>query len=145
MMKIKFLLLPLILFSFIVFGCGFSDEEDPGKRPVVRAAYFYKDASTSWTSNFNVGDEINVEVHMSDPDLDIVTLFVTIYDISNPDAIYEGPNTYELDPVQVSEYSVSEKLDVSLPVGKYRVDFQAVDEKGHASLIVRRWLYINSD
>lgn len=142
-MKTKFLLFLLVLFSFIVFGCGMSDEdEDPGRRPVVRAAYFYKDTSTIPTSNFNVDDEITVEVHLEDPDLDLVTLYVTFYDLDNPDAVYEGPNAYELDPVQLSEYSISEKLDVTLPAGTYRVDFQAVDEKGHASLIFRKRIYV---
>ena len=145
-MKTKSLLLPLILWSFIVFGCGFSDDEDPGRRPVVgRATSFYKDTPTSTTSNFNVGEEINVTVPLKDPDLDIVTLFVTIYDLDNPDAVFDGPNGYDLDPVQLSEFTVLRKLDVNLPVGEYRVDFQAVDKKGHASLIVRRWLYVNSD
>lgn len=141
-MKTKSLLLPLILFSFIVFGCGFSDDEDPGRRPVVRAAYFYKDAATIPTSNFNVDDEIIVEVHLEDPDLDIVILYVAIYDLNNPDAVYDGPNAYELDPVQLTEYSIFEKLDVTLSAGAYRVDFQAVDEKGNASLIFRKKIYV---
>ena len=145
-MKTKSLLLPLVLFSFIIFGCGFSDDEDPGRRPVVgQTTSFYKDTPTSTTSNFNVGDEINIKVPLEDPDLDIVTLYVTIYDLSDPDAARQWPNAYDLDPAQLSEFTVLRKLDVTLPVGEYRVDFQAVDKKGHASLIVRRWLYVNSD
>ena len=146
MMKTKSLLLPLVLFSFIVFGCGFSDDEDPGRRPVVgHPTSFYKDTPTSTISTFNVGDEINIKVTLEDPDLDIVTLFVTIYDYNNLYAIYDGPNAYELDPVQLPKFTVLRKLDVALPVGEYRVDFQAVDEKGHASQIEGRKLWIDSD
>jgi hypothetical protein len=142
-MKTKFLLLPLIVCSVIFFGCGMSDEdEDPGRRPVVTAVYFYKNASTIPTSNFNVDDEIAAEVHLEDPDLDIVTLYITIYDLDNTGTPYAGPNAYELDPAQSSDFSISEKLNVALPSGAYRIDFQVVDEKGLASLIYRKRLYV---
>ncbi|MBW2613787.1 MAG: hypothetical protein JRE12_15710 [Deltaproteobacteria bacterium] len=142
MMKTIPFLLPLILCSFLVFGCGISGDEDRGTAPTIRAVYFYKDASTVPTSNFNVGDNITIGVHLEDPDLDIVTLHVIIYDLSNPDIVYDGPTVYELDSVQLPEYNISQKLDVTFPASGYRIDFQVADEKGNVSLPFRKKLYV---
>ena len=135
-------LFPLILCSFLVFGCGISDDEDRGTAPTIRAVYFYKDASTVPTSHFNVGDNITIEAHLEDPDLDIVTLHVIIYDLSNPDIVYDGPTVYELDSVQLAEYNISKKLDVKFPASGYRIDFRVADEKGNVSLPFRKKLYV---
>ncbi len=135
-------LLPLILCSFLVFGCGISGDEDRGTAPTIRAVYFYKDASTVPTSNFNVGDNITIGVHLEDPDLDIVTLHVIIYDLSDPDTVYNGPTVYDLDSGQWSENTISQNLDVTFQTGEYRVDFQAVDEKHNISLIFRKKIYV---
>jgi hypothetical protein len=144
MMKSISFLLPLMVCGFIVFGCGFSDDDDRGQAPTIRAVYFYKNAATVPTSNVNVGDTVTAEVHLEDPDSDIVTLHIVIYDLSNPDTVYDGPAVYELDSVQVFAYKISKKLDAMFSAGEYRVDFQVVDEKGHASLIFRKKLYVSA-
>ncbi len=98
--------------------------------------------STVPTSNFNVGDNITFVAHFEDPDLDIVTLHVIIYDLSDPDTVYNGPTVYDLDSGQWSENTISQNLDVTFQTGEYRVDFQAVDEKHNISLIFRKKIYV---
>ena len=143
-LKAVSLLLSFILCSFLVFGCGVSDDDDGDREtaPTIRAVYFYKNASTIPTSNFDAGDDISFDAHLGDPDLDIVTLHVIIFDLNNPGTVYDGPTVYELDPVQLPEYTFSQKMDVALSANEYRVDFQAVDEKGRVSLIFRKKIYV---
>ena len=141
-MKTVSFLRPLVLCCLFIFGCGISGDEDRGTSPTIRAAYFYKDAATVPTSNFNAGDNITVEVHLEDPDLDIVTLHLIIYALGDPDTVYDGPTVYELDPVQLSDFTVSQKLDVTFPAGDYRVDFQVLDEKNNASRAFKKKLYV---
>ena len=140
MMKTISLLFPLFLCGFLVFGCGISDDEDRGKAPTITAVSFHNDTSSG--SNFHAGDNITVEVHLEDPDLDIVTLHLIIYALGDPDIVYDGPTVYELDPVQLSDYTVSQELEVTFPAGDYRVDFQVLDEKGNASRAFKKKLYI---
>lgn len=143
-MKTIFLLLSFILYGFLIFGCGVSDEDDDERQtaPKVRAVFFYKNASTIPTSNFDADDDISFVAHLEDPDLDIVTLHVTIFDRNNPGTVYDGPTVYELDPVDLPIYTFSQKMDVALPANSYRIDFQAVDEKGRVSFIEKRYLYV---
>ena len=133
-------LLTLSFCSVLLLGCGISDEdEDRGKAPKIEYVKFYKDASTtSSVSIFYVGDTLFFRVDFEDPDLDVATLHVIIYDLGNPDAIYDGPTVYELSAEQQSENSISEILDAAFTAGEYRVDFQAVDEKSNISLMARR-------
>jgi hypothetical protein len=141
-MKTIFFLISLVLFGIAFSGCAIDDDEDPGKAPAISAVYFYKDTSTIPTSNFNVGDNITFTVHFEDPDLDVVTLHVVIYDLSDPGKVYDGPTVYGLDSGQWSENATSQKLDVAFQTGDYRIDFQAVDEKHNVSLIYRKRLYV---
>jgi major membrane immunogen (membrane-anchored lipoprotein) len=141
-MKTKSLLLLLVLCSMLVFGCGFSDDEDRGKPPKITKVHFYSDASPIPASNFNVGDTISFEVKFQDPDGDAFTLHVVIYDLGKPDEVFDGPTVYELNSEQQSENSVSEILDAAFTAGEYRVDFQLVDEKGNLSLIFRKKLFV---
>lgn len=141
-MKTISLLFPLFLCGFLVFGCGISDDEDRGKAPTIRAVYFYKDASPVPTSNFNAGDTVTVEVNLEDPDLDIVSLHLIVYTLGDPDAVYEGPNVYDLDPVQVSKYTVAEEFEDPFPEGDYRVDLQVLDEEGNASRVFKKIFYV---
>ena len=141
-MKTILFLMSLILFAVSFSGCAIDDDEDPGKAPTISAVYFYRDTSTDSTSNFNVGDNITFTVHFKDPDLDVVTLHVVIYDLSDPGKVYDGPTVYDSASGQWSENTTSQKLDVAFQTGEYRVDFQAVDEKRNVSLIFRKKIYI---
>ena len=141
-MKTISLLLSLFLCGFLVFGCGISDDEDRGKAPTIRAVSFYKDTSLVPSSNFNAGDNITVDVNLEDPDLDIVTLHLIVYTLGDPNAVYEGPNVYELDPVHLSEYTISQEFDDPFPEGDYRVDLQVLDEKGNASRVFKKIFYV---
>ena len=141
-MKTILFLMSLVLFGISLLGCGIEDDEDPGKAPTISAVYFYKDASTIPTSNFNVGDSITFTVHFEDPDLDVVTLHVVIVDLSDPGKVYDGPTVYDSASGQWSENTTSQKLDVAFQTGEYRLDFQAVDEKRNVSLIFRKKLYV---
>ena len=142
MMKTISLLFHLVLCGFLVLGCGISGDEDRGTAPTIRAVYFYKEASLVPTSNFTAGDNITVEVKLEDPDLDIVTLHLVIYALGDPDTVYEGPNVYELDPVQASENTISQEFDDPFPEGDYRVDFQVLDEKGNASRVFKKIFFV---
>ena len=142
MMKTISRLFPLFLCGFLVFGCGISGDEDRGKAPTIKGASFYKDISSPSTSNFNPGDTVTVGVNLEDPDLDIVTLHLIVYTLGDPDAVYEGPNAYDLDPVQVSKYTVTEEFVDPFPIGDYRVGFQVLDEKGNASRVFKKIFYV---
>lgn len=126
----------------LFFGCSL-DDEDRGKPPRITFVEFYKDTSAIPASNFNVGDNISFVAHFEDPDADIVTLHVIIYDLSDPDTVYDGPTVYDLDSGQWSENATSQELDAAFQAGEYRVDFQAVDEKHNISLIYRKRININ--
>ena len=143
MLKTTSIFLPLILCSFLFLGCGFSDDEDRGKAPIIELIVFYKDVPTSSGSNFSVGDTVYFDVRFRDPDIDVMTLHVVIYDLSDTDIIYDGPSVYELDAEQQSENTISEKFDVAFQAGDYRVDFQLVDEKGNASMVERKKIYFD--
>jgi hypothetical protein len=143
MLKTTSILLFLMLLSFLFLGCGFSDDEDRGKAPIIELIVFYEDVPTSSGSNFSVGDTVNFHVRFRDPDLDVMTLHVVIYDVSDTDMVYDGPTVYELDADQQSENTISEEFDVAFQAGDYRVDFQLVDEKGNASMVERKKIYFD--
>ena len=137
------ILLPLLLCGVLFIGCSFSDDEDRGKAPKITAVYFYKNASTIPTSNFSVDDTISFEVNFEDPESDVMTLHVVIYDVDHLEGIYDGPTVYELDAEQRFENTFTEKLDATFPAGEYRVDFAVVDEKGNASLTFRKKIFVS--
>jgi hypothetical protein len=142
MIKIISFSIFLVMGSVLFCGCGLDNDGDRGKAPTINAVYFYEDSATIPTSTFNVGDTIRFVAHFEDPDADIVTLHVVIYDLGNPDTIYDGPTVYDLDSGQWSENTTSQKLDAALQKGEYRVDFQAADEKNNISLIFRKRMYV---
>lgn len=151
-MKRAFSLSLLIFFILFTLGCnsssGGSDGTDDGDVivgtvPEIKNAKFYVNRDLiSPTSDLPFGSLATVQVFMEDPDLDIVTLYITIYveddnDGGNravaPGKVFEGPIVIDIVPEPWPYFSEVYEFTVNFPPGDYLIGLQAEDENGNTS------------
>ena len=148
-MKPSFSLPLLIFFIFFTLTCnsssGGSDAGDVivGTVPEIKNAEFYVNRELlSPTSELPVGSLATVQVFMEDPDLDIVSLSITIYAEDDNDGgfravasgkVYEGPIVIDIVPEPWPYFSEIYEFIVSYPPGNYLIGLQAEDNNGNTS------------
>jgi hypothetical protein len=154
-MKTVFSLPLLIIYIFFTLACnsssGGSDANDAGDVivgtvPEIKNAILYVNWDLiSPTSDLPFGSLATVQVFMEDPDLDIVTLYITIYVVDDndggkravaPGKVYEGPIVIDIVPEPWPYFSEVYNFTVAYPPGNYLIGLQAEDENGNTS---REW------
>jgi hypothetical protein len=130
----------LIVLIAVLIGCsggGGGGGDDNGTEPVLNSVIIYKLTDGGWVESlvFEIGDEVNVDIIATDPDLDIKTLYYTEYYYNGVEFI-ESYNNNSLLPTQQEEtgyYYFLNNLIVVGPYGSYRTCFFVVDGNGNES------------
>ena len=118
-------------------GGGGSDDDDRGTAPVVEEAVLYRmvQGVMMETLAFDVGDFANLDVVASDPDLDMRVMYMTEY-LAPEMVVSYGPVVESVLPSQVAfrmRYFLLEDVEVTGPVGDWRICFYVVDGRGNES------------
>ena len=118
-------------------GGGGGDDGDSGPPPKINDVRLAKITDSGYveTLAFEFGDEINMDVWATDPDLNMVELFITEYRNTGIELIPNG-QTRQLLPDQGDvdmHYYFLEDIVITNPVGNYRECFYIVDKKGNES------------
>ena len=151
-MKPVFSLPLFIIFMFFILACnssnGGSDANDTGDLiagtvPEIKNANFYVNRDfISPTSDLPSGSLATVQIFMEDPDLDIVTLYITIYVEDDndggyravaPGKIFEGPIVIDIVHEPWPYFSEAYEFTVTYPPGNYLIGLQAEDANGNIS------------
>jgi len=108
---------------------------DLGTAPDITAIILY---DSNWveieTLSFDIGEYYNFKVSATDPDGDMVSLYVTQYHPAYSDTPYHGPDLISLPSgwVDMNYYSIT-PIEVTGPSGSWGVKFQIEDSKGNES------------
>lgn len=139
------ILLISMLFLFIN-GCGGGGDggSPPQSAPKITGVTIYDEY---WLPeySFTIGEFANFRVYASDPDLDMETLLVTEYYPSDSQDIHSGPSILLLPSQSSAEmtYCNIDPLEVTEPIGSYRLEFQTEDSLGHESNVFKVFVSVN--
>ena len=91
------------------------------------------------TASFTIGDYVNFEVYATDPDLDMVKLYITQYHPQDSTTPYLGPDLMSLPSQSAVDmiYYPIDPIEVTGPAGSWRIEFQIEDSKGNESNVFR--------
>lgn len=133
-----FIFLIALSLPFTYGGCnGGGGGDDSGTPPSISSVILYKivDGTPTETLIFDIGDEYNVNIYASDPDLNMSTLYVSEYLLPDLDTPYY-PTGETILPSQVAAdmiYFLIENGVVAGPAGDWRVCFLIIDGAGNES------------
>ena len=135
-----------IILSFLLIsssGCDGSsgnenepqpENNDIGIAPEIVDVNFYVNGDlTSHESDLPNGSQVLVHVHCKDPDLDITTLQITLYNTDSPDDPWYGPDVYLVPATTNTTFIYQYKPTISDPPGKYEVEYIVGDAQGNES------------
>jgi len=129
-----------IIFIFAIScsgGGGGGGDDNSGTAPVIDSVTLFRiiDDVPIERLVFDIGDEINLNIFATDPDMDIDTLFVSQYLFPNTDIPY-SPVLEFLLPSQIEpsiRYFLLSNTVIEGPAGDWRICFYVVDEAGNES------------
>ena len=130
-----------IIFIFAIScsggGGGGGGDDNSGTAPVIDSVTLFRiiDGVPIERLVFDIGDEINLNIFATDPDMDIDTLFVSQYLFPNTDIPY-SPVLEFLLPSQIEpsiRYFLLSNTVIEGPAGDWRICFYVVDEAGNES------------
>ena len=105
--------------------------------PTITSATLYKggdDGLESEADVLHIGDKVNVKITASDPDIDMQTLYYSMYLLPNETTPYYGPFSANiLQTYTTSTYHLVEPLTVEGPIGRWRIKSYIVDSVGNES------------
>jgi hypothetical protein len=147
-----FLLTCVISFGFISVvatgggggGGGSAPPPDLGTAPEIWAVEIY-DVNWVVTLSFDIGEYGNFIVCATDPDKDMVSLYVTQYHPHDSNTPYYGPDLMSLPSqpgVDVYYYNI-DPIEVTGPSGTWRIEFQIEDSKSNESNIWKLYGVVN--
>jgi len=130
------------VFSIVILSIGSlllncnGSSGDGGFAPIITDVRLYN-ANEPYTPtySFDIGDEGNIEVDVTDQDSDITTLWSSEYFPSDSTTPYNGPIEFPL-PSQSGvdmTYSFIDPLTIEGPAGNWRMEFQIEDAQGNKS------------
>lgn len=123
---------------FIIIGCGGSGGGgNTGTAPQITNVQLFKNDSEDYTQTliFAIGDNANVNIFATDPDLDMNTLYYYEYLGPNFSTPYAGPYEMLLPSQSATDmvYWLIEDIPVTGPTGDWRLTLWITDEKGNES------------
>ena len=129
-----------IIFIFAIScsgGGGGGGDDNSGTAPVIDSVTLFRiiDDVPIERLVFDIGDEINLNIFATDPDMDIDTLFVSQFLFPNTDIPY-SPVLEFLLPSQIEpsiRYFLLSNTVIEGPAGDWRICFYVVDEAGNES------------
>jgi len=139
-MKKELIIILSLLFTIII-GCdsGGQNEKyaDHETAPDIVEVILYSaegDEELLPSNSVRVGDRTNFEVYATDPDLDMVTLYISQHLL--PSELHYGNDIEILLPTQSNKdavYWLLEDRRATGPVGEWRICFWIVDKLGNES------------
>lgn len=142
----------IVLFSILLLipifqtHCGSSNNDQGlGTAPTITDAYF-------WNIGYNHESDIlylgqgwlyRLHIHCYDPDLDMVSLYMTIYDPTDPSVPQSGPHFLQLSPQSLEEMIyITEGFEPEGEPRERMLELQMEDAKGNVSNIYRLYFSI---
>ena len=141
----------LIGFLFLISACVIkpsddSDDSYSGTAPrITNVQLFYWDGY-DWVEDdlFYIGEYTNFLAYVTDPDLNITTLWISQFYPYTSDTPYYGPDAIMLpsqSAADASYYSI-EPFEVEGPAGNWRIEFQAEDDTNKMSNVFTKYFII---
>jgi len=141
-----------IIALFNIGGCGGSDDEATGFKPVIdRIVFFQNSDKTNQVQSYTQGSEGNVELTISDYDLNAETVELQINQCTDASCTqytaFYGPEIYSFSQEDtIFNYTVphlSELIKVLPAIHYYQFVFEVMDRKGQSS-VSNRIIEINT-
>jgi len=134
------LILGVFSLMVLIHGCDADEGEHDGvgyipKIVTVQGLRVNDPENPVVTNTFNVGDTLSLSVRIQDNDKNAKVLWVTLYQVDDPDTPYEGPVSIDL-PTQTSvemTYIQIYTTTLTMPSGTYLIILQCEDSTGNTT------------